>query len=79
MQHWCWIGKHYIKWRLLAEYVWLWVSLGFSLVTYIPLYLWMRGNLALGEQTWWKCTFRRVKEADPAVRNIRRRSLVMLA
>ena len=79
IQYWCWIGKNYVQWRLWGEYVWIWTALLFSLITYIPLYLWMRGNLVLGEEKWWRCSFRRVKEADPTVRNMRRRSLVMLA
>jgi len=77
--HWCWIGKNYVQWRLLAEYIWIWVAFLSSIAIYILLYLWMRGNIALGEQTWWRCSFRRMKEADPTTRNIRRRSLVMLA
>jgi len=79
IQHWCWISQKYLAWRIVAEYVWLWTALLFSLITYIPLYLWMRGNLVLNEQTWWKCSFVLVQESDPAIRNRRRSSLMMLA
>ena len=83
MQLWCWIGKDYLEWRLLGEYVWLWLALFFSIATYTALYLWMRGNLVLGKQGFWRCSFRRVREgegeADETTLDLRRHSFVMLA
>ena len=85
IKHWCWIGKNYLGWRLGGEYVWLWSALFVSIAAYIALYLWMRGNLVLGKQRLWRCSFRRVKKAEAEVEvdqntlELRRRSFVMLA
>jgi len=77
---WCWIGEDYLQWRIWGEYIWFWITLGFSLVIYIPLSLWERGNLLFDESTWWKVTFQKVDlTADPKLKVNRRRSLAMLA
>jgi len=78
--YWCWIGADYLQWRIWGEYFWFWFTLAVSLAIYIPLYLWSRGNLLFDEHTWWKFSLQRVdSNADPELRVIRRRSLVMLA
>jgi len=78
--YYCWIGADYLQWRIWGEYIWFWITLGVSLVIYIPLYLWSRGNLLFDEHTWWKFTLQRTDlNADPELKVIRRRSLVMLA
>src|SRR6266498_5630827 len=40
-KYWCWIADQYLSWRI-AEYLWLWFTLLLSLLTYIPIviYLW---------------------------------------
>jgi len=77
--YWCWINKNYIEWRVLSEYLWMWITLLFSILVYIPLYLWMRGNLAFNDLIWWKCHFRHAVLSDVDQRSRRRRALVMLA
>ena len=41
LQYWCWISQQYLVWRIVAEYLWFWIALLFSLLVYIPL-LWLR-------------------------------------
>jgi len=76
--YWCWIGDPFFVWRLLGEYLWFWVTLLVSIITYIPLYFWSRGNVTSDDVSWWKFTIQR--EADPSedFKGIRRRSLIML-
>ncbi|KIK09770.1 hypothetical protein K443DRAFT_671094 [Laccaria amethystina LaAM-08-1] len=74
---WCWIGEPYLKWRILGEYVWFWMTLLVSIATYIPLYLWSRGNINFDNASWWKFTIQRADHSE-GLRGIRRRSLIML-
>ncbi|KAF8160646.1 hypothetical protein B0H34DRAFT_838433 [Crassisporium funariophilum] len=76
---WCWISEDYLHWRIWGEYVWFWITLAFSIVMYTPLYLWSRGNILIDERAWWKFTLQHADKSDPALKGIRRRSLVMLA
>jgi len=77
--YWCWINADYLQWRIWGEYFWFWLTLAASLVIYIPLYLWSRGNLLFDEHTWWRITLQRVGlNADPELKVIQRRSMVML-
>ncbi|KAF8971116.1 hypothetical protein BDZ97DRAFT_2054852 [Flammula alnicola] len=78
--YWCWISSGYLQWRIWGEYFWFWITLTFSFAIYIPLYLWSRGNIRIDDHTWWKFTFQRSDpNADPALKVIRRRAMVMLA
>jgi len=79
--YWCWVNKYELGfgWKLAVEYIWLWVALALSLLIYIPLYLWMRGNLVIGEGAWWSCRFESSADTDAETRARRRQSLVMLA
>jgi hypothetical protein len=54
LQFWCWIGSDYTPQRITGEYLWLWVTLFFSLLSYIPLYLCSRGIIAADDTIWWK-------------------------
>jgi len=38
--YWCWVGSRYLGERIAGEYIWLWLALLTSLVTYIPLFFW---------------------------------------
>jgi len=44
--YWCWIGDKYRYQQLFGEYFWFWVTLIFSCVAYIPLYLSIRGHVS---------------------------------
>ena len=68
-----------LGWKAALEYMWLWVALALSLLVYIPLYLWMRGNLVINEDAWWKSYFRLSTDINPENQALRRKSLVMLA
>jgi len=75
--YWCWIGEPYLKWRIFGEYMWFWMTLLVSIATYIPLYLWSRGNINFDNASWWKFTIQRADHSE-GLRGIRRRSLIML-
>jgi hypothetical protein len=81
VKYWCWVNKHDVGlgWKLAVEYLWLWLALALSFLIYIPLYLWMRGNLILNEAVWWKLSFNFSRVLNPETRARRRQSLVMLA
>ena len=48
-----WISPRFNGERLAGEYLWLWVALVASVVMYIPLYLWAKGRLSIGDR-WYK-------------------------
>jgi len=77
LQYWCWIGEPYLKWRILGEYVWFWITLLVSTVAYTALFFWSRGNIEFNNTSWWRFT---IQCADLAVelQNDRRHSLTML-
>ncbi|KDR75047.1 hypothetical protein GALMADRAFT_69340 [Galerina marginata CBS 339.88] len=78
--YWCWISEDYLQMRIWGEYFWFWITLAFSIVIYVPLYLWSRGNIIIDNHSWWKFTFQKASlNADPGQRGVRRRSLIMLA
>jgi len=79
---WCWIGDHnrYNGERLAGEWIWMWVALGVSTCTYIPLFFWARGNITVNRVQWWKVDFHRHNDMtgiDPDGR--KRRSIGMIA
>ncbi|PPQ83623.1 hypothetical protein CVT25_006308 [Psilocybe cyanescens] len=77
--YWCWISKDYLQLRIWGEYFWFWITLLFSIVVYVPLYLWSRGNIVFDDDFWWKLHWQCADvNADPSLRGIRRRSLIML-
>lgn len=75
--YWCWIGEPYLKWRIFGEYVWFWMTLLVSTLTYIPLYFWSRGNINFDNASWWRFTIQRADQSE-GLKGIRRRSLIML-
>lgn len=76
--YWCWIGEGYMGFRIWGEYIWLWITLFFSLLAYIPLFFWSRGNITVSEETWWKFSIHRTANVeDPGGR--RMTSLTMIA
>ncbi|KAF8274450.1 hypothetical protein EI94DRAFT_1782365 [Lactarius quietus] len=52
--YWCWIGARFNRERLAGEYIWLWITLLASVVTYIPLYFWTNGRLSIDPKKWYK-------------------------
>ncbi|KAF8598559.1 hypothetical protein BDV93DRAFT_508845 [Ceratobasidium sp. AG-I] len=47
---WCWISSRYRGERLGAEYVWVWLAGFGSILLYVPLFLFSRGNLVFREE-----------------------------
>jgi len=78
-QYWCSTNKHYLVWKTMSDYIFRWITLFSSILIYIPLYLWLRGNLVFDEAKWWKLHFRRTPKFDANLHGIRKRSLMMLA
>lgn len=54
LQLWCWIGEQYFPDKVAGEYLWLWATLFVSFLTYLPLFLWSRGNITVHQVKWWK-------------------------
>jgi hypothetical protein len=52
--YWCWIGKKFPLQRLFGEYLWFWLNLLFSIITYFLLFFYYRGNITMNERTWWR-------------------------
>jgi len=59
--------------------MWFWLTLGFSLFVYVPLYFWMRGNIVFGRISWWKLRFQHADRSDHNVRARRRQAFIMAA
>ncbi|TRM70280.1 hypothetical protein BD626DRAFT_423053 [Schizophyllum amplum] len=78
--YWCWIGEKYFGFRLAGEYIWFWITLCASILLYIPLYFWSRGNITIDDKCWWRFSFHRIHNnphADPT--GGRRQALIMIS
>ncbi|KAA1473969.1 hypothetical protein DENSPDRAFT_780811 [Dentipellis sp. KUC8613] len=75
--YWCWIGQQWAIERIFGEYLWLWITLGTSIVVYIPLFLWSQGVISVDENRWWRFRMHPRKTHDSEPR--RRFALSMLA
>jgi len=52
--YWCWIGPNYIRERIIGQYFWMWISLVASVVMYVPVHFWMKGQLSVDNEKWYK-------------------------
>ncbi|KAJ7188924.1 hypothetical protein C8R46DRAFT_878372 [Mycena filopes] len=81
--YWCWIGRQgFLGYRLAGEYIWFWITLAVSILVYITLFLWARGNLTISDTVWWRFSVHRrdpSAEVGAAERARRRRSYAMIA
>ncbi|KAJ7045895.1 hypothetical protein C8F04DRAFT_1227946 [Mycena alexandri] len=78
--YWCWIGQGFLGLRLAGEYVWFWITLAVSVITYLTLFLWARGNITISDTAWWRFSVHRSSaNADPADRRRRQTSYAMIA
>ncbi|KDR71985.1 hypothetical protein GALMADRAFT_102127 [Galerina marginata CBS 339.88] len=75
--YWCWIHGSYPKWRILGEYLWIWITLSISFAAYVPLWLWSRGNIVINDRRWWNFKFQRADANTDS--SFRRQSIMMLA
>ena len=78
-KYWCFVNADYLGWRVLGEYLWMWLTLFLSFLIYIPLYMWMHGNIIFEDSNRWKWRFKRARDSDPGMQARRGLSLVMLA
>ncbi|TFK53708.1 hypothetical protein OE88DRAFT_1626244 [Heliocybe sulcata] len=56
-QYWCWIGSPYGKERIVGEYFWMWLTLGASIILYVPLYFLYRGNIEVDPKIWYPAIY----------------------
>ena len=63
--------------RVFAVYFWMWTSFLFSLLLYIPLSLWVRGNITIGNR-FWKFQFHKRQQMEDR-KNLRRLALSLIA
>lgn len=78
--YWCWIGANYNAERVGGEYFWLWLTLFVSVLLYVPLCFWARGNISVDPRYWWIIRVHKRSDMvsiDPD--GWRRRSLGMIA
>jgi len=75
---WCWIGPKYNGERLAGEYIWLWVALLTSGVTYFPLHLWMKGRLSVDDEKWYKFRLEKPNQESDVEYSQRRATLGLL-
>ncbi|KIM87344.1 hypothetical protein PILCRDRAFT_85839 [Piloderma croceum F 1598] len=54
VEFWCWIGNQYQAEQYAGQYIWVWVMVFGSFLTYIPLFLFARGNITISETHWWR-------------------------
>ncbi|KIM92305.1 hypothetical protein PILCRDRAFT_118109 [Piloderma croceum F 1598] len=78
--YWCWIGNRHRVEQFTGQYMWIWIAMFVSFLTYVPLFFWARGNITVSPMHWWKFMVRRdnnlVQDIDPDGR--KRRSICMI-
>ncbi|KAH7101733.1 hypothetical protein BKA62DRAFT_770231 [Auriculariales sp. MPI-PUGE-AT-0066] len=76
---WCWVSKLYPAHRIAAEYFWLWFSAFSSILFYVPLFLFIRGNIEVDAVKPWKMKWRKSEHRRQVSSfNRNRQSLKML-
>ena len=40
--------------RLAGQYVWMWIALFASVVMYVPVHFWAKGDLSVDDEKWYK-------------------------
>ncbi|EAU91160.2 hypothetical protein CC1G_03328 [Coprinopsis cinerea okayama7 len=73
---WCWITKRHPVWRIMGEYLWMWLGLAICILMYIPIYFWNRGNF-VPQDKWWKVRVRSTR-CSPIDSELRRKASIML-
>jgi len=77
---WCWIGGNGTRYnaeRFGGEYAWMWVALGVSAITYVPLAFVALGILRVSPTHWWKIEIHPRRDIKAEGRT--RRSISMIA
>ncbi|KAF7972384.1 hypothetical protein HWV62_18100 [Athelia sp. TMB] len=75
---WCWIGDKYKAEQIAGEYVWMWVTMFVSFITYSLLFLWARGNLTVSPTQWWSIRIHRAssERIDPSGGKVRSAKMI---
>ncbi|KZP07818.1 hypothetical protein FIBSPDRAFT_939300 [Athelia psychrophila] len=76
---WCWIGTKYRAEQFAGEYVWLWVTMFVSFITYTLIFLWARGNLTVNSTRWWDIRIHRTLRGRVNTSGGKTRSVKMIA
>jgi len=53
--------------------MWLWSTVFISILCYVPLFLWSRGNLTVSQRRWWKVRMH-WKAVDPSAEDVESRA-----
>ncbi|KAJ7736846.1 hypothetical protein B0H16DRAFT_109938 [Mycena metata] len=78
--YWCWLGERFLGFRLAGEYLWFWITLAVSVITYPILSLWARGNITISDTVWWRFSVHRSSTGTDAAERMRRQnSYAMIA
>ncbi|KAJ7025872.1 hypothetical protein C8F04DRAFT_1126975 [Mycena alexandri] len=75
--YWCWLGQHFLEFRLAGEYLWFWITLVVSVTTYPILFLWARGNITISDTVWWRFSVHRSSAGTDAAERVRRQNSVV--
>ncbi|KAF8517260.1 hypothetical protein BU17DRAFT_91948 [Hysterangium stoloniferum] len=58
--YWCFVSSQFTFERVIGEYAWLWLTALVSLLLYVLLFFFLRGNLVYNDKSWKKLDFRRI-------------------
>jgi hypothetical protein len=65
-KYWCWIDSQYLVFKIVGEYLWLWLALFVSILCYIPLLFWSLGYITMDDKDpWWKFHVHLKKQGHP--------------
>ncbi|KAF8521442.1 hypothetical protein BU17DRAFT_88014 [Hysterangium stoloniferum] len=65
--YWCWVSSNFPSERITGEYGWLWLTALVSLLLYVVLYLFLRGNIVHCQNSWIKLEFRWITQRKPVI------------
>jgi len=65
--YWCWIGNRYKAEQYVGQYLWIWITMFMSFLTYTPLFFWARGNITVSTTHWWKFKVHNDSDAVPDI------------
>ncbi|EJD42153.1 hypothetical protein AURDEDRAFT_168708 [Auricularia subglabra TFB-10046 SS5] len=63
--YWCWVSEHYAAERVPVGYLWHWLCVGISVALYIPLFLYIRGNLDVDPARPWRISLHCASDIRP--------------
>ena len=77
-QYWCWVAKHFLIYRIFGQWIWMWIALFLSIVSYMLLGLWSMGFITVKpNEPFWKFHIHK-RPASYHLGITRRRSFIMI-